>query len=231
MSAKTMAETLVKALQQPDGDTRRRPVHTNGIGVCGQFTASDAAARYCTAQHFSGAAVPVTGRFSNGSGCAVLHDGWSDVRGMAVRFDLPDGTATDLVAMTLPQFFASTPQTFLDFARAGSPAPVQRMSVWAKLWPLIHLTPPPPDPYAGERISPDASAMAYADANRSAQAAVFGAATIGAPVSYARASYYTVHTFIVSAPDGTRRPVRFCWQPVAGVLNTGSAQPPVESYL
>ena len=49
--------------------------------------------------------------------------------------------------------------------------------------------------------------------------------SIGAPESYARASYHAVHTFMVTAPDGVRRPVRFSWQPVAGVRNTEPNEP------
>lgn len=70
--------------------------------------------------------------------------------------------------MALSQFFTPTPQAFLEFARTAAPAPVKRMSPWAKLWSLIQLTPPPRDPYPGETISPNANAVAYADANRGA---------------------------------------------------------------
>jgi catalase len=96
---------------------------------------------------------------------------------------------------------------------------------------MLKLTLPMRNPYPGETISPDAGAINFADRNRYAQLAVFKAASIGAPVSYARASYHAVHAFIVMAPDGTRRWVRFTWQPVAGVLNTDPEPPPVDKYL
>ena len=50
-------------------------------------------------------------------------------------------------------------------------------------------------------------------------------------MSYARASYHAVHTFMVTAPDGVRRPVRFSWQPVAGVRNTDPTAAPRDKYL
>jgi len=53
---------------------------------------------------------------------------------------------------------------------------------------------------------------------------------LGAPKSYARAAYHAVHTFVVVAPDGARRWVRFTWQPVAGVL-TADDKTPVDKYL
>ena len=60
---------------------------------------------------------------------------------------------------------------------------------------------------------------------------IFQVGLIGAPESYARASYHAVHTFWVTAPDGVRRPVRFYWQPVAGVNNTDPKAVPGDKYL
>lgn len=226
-----IAEELVDTLYRPDGSRDLRPVHSIGIAATGYFRASPVAADYCTAAHFAGHDVPVNVRFSNGSGCAVQHDGWSDVRGMATRFHLPDGTATDLVAMTLPEFFAPTPEAFLEFAKEAQPVPVVRQTPWQKFKSMLNLTPPLPNPYPGETISPNPGAITFANKHKYAQLGVFQAASIGAPQSYARASYHAVHTFVVTGADGTKRWVRFTWQPIAGVLNTNPAAPPVDRYL
>jgi catalase len=239
MSGPDIAEELVEALRRPDGRADLRPVHAIGIGATGYFEASDIARNYCIAKHFQGGRIPVVARFSNGSGCAVPHDGWSDVRGLATRFHLPkDETTelakeetTDLIAMTLPEFFTPTPETFLDFAKAAKPAQVTRESPWRKFLDLLELTPPLRNPYPGETISPDAGAIRFADQNDYAKLAVSQAATIGAPVSYVRADYHAVHAFIVVAPDGARRWVRFSWQPVFGVLNTKITDPVIDQYL
>jgi catalase len=226
-----IAEKLVKALHRPDGRPDLRPVHAIGIGATGYFEASDVARDYCIAEHFQGGRIPVIVRFSNGSGCAVPHDGWSDVRGMATRFELANGATTDLIAMTLPEFFAPTPETFLDFCFAAKPTRVKREAAWQKILDLLSLTPPLRNPYPGETISPDLGAIRFADQNDYAKLAVFEAAEIGAPVSYVRAAYHAVHTFIIVAPDGTRRWVRFSWQPVLGVLTTDPTATPVDQYL
>ena len=231
MDDPSIAEKLVKALARPDGSPKLRPVHAIGIGATGYFVASDVAANYCIAEHFQGGRIPVTVRFSNGSGSEEQHDGWSDVRGMATRFHLADGAATDLIAMTLPEFFTPTPETFLEFACKAKPTPYVRESPWRKILDMLRLTLPMRNPYPGETISPDAGAIRFANEKRYAQLAVFDAASIGAPVSYARASYHAVHTFIVKAPDGTRRWVRFTWQPVAGVLSTDPTATPVDNRL
>ena len=56
-------------------------------------------------------------------------DGVRDGRGMAVKFYLSDGATTDIVAISLPAFFARTPQDLLQFndAVAPIPQPVNRM--------------------------------------------------------------------------------------------------------
>ncbi len=235
-----IADTLV-AFLNADGIPGKRPVHAWGIGASGVFVPSPVAGSFCIADHFQEKlpegypkkpqVVSVTVRFSNGSGsrqndgAAGPHDGWSDVRGMATRFHLGDGSATDLIAMSLPEFFTPTPETFLDFARDALPRPFRRETPWQKLRDMLHLTLPLPDPYPGQVSRPDDGAMDYADRNRSAQLAVFQAASIGAPVSYVRATYHAVHTFFVIAPDGTRRGVRFIWQPIAGALNIDLRDP------
>lgn len=227
----SIAKQLVETLARPDGSSELRPVHAIGIGATGHFVASDVARDYCVAEHFQGGKIAASVRFSNGSGCATPHDGWSDVRGMATRFHLADGAATDLIAMTLAEFFAPTPKTFLDFAVASKPVPYLREPWWQKILDMLSLKLPLRNPYPGETISPDAGAIRFADQHKYAQLAVFEAASIGAPVSYARASYHAVHAFIVTAPDGTRRWVRFTWQPIAGVLNTDPTATPVDEYL
>lgn len=219
MGDPSLPQQLVDAViaGTPDYEPGTRPIHTVGIGVVGYFQASDVAPKWCTAEHFRGQKVPVTVRFSNGSGSPRQHDYWSDVRGMATRFHLADDTATDLIAMTLREFFSPTVADFLAFAAASKMQPVSREPWWRKILDLLQLRQPLPDPMPGQTMSPAAGSLDYANRHRSAQLAVFDAASIGAPSSYARATYNAVHTFVASAPDGTRRYVRFLWQPIAGI--------------
>jgi catalase len=228
-----MAEQLVDAVLSdfPDHQPGTRPVHTIGIGVQGYFEASEVARNYTIAAHFQGQRVPVTVRFSNGTGSPVEHDGWSDVRGMATRFHLGDDAATDLIAMTLAEFFAPSVDAFLQFSRAARPARQQRESPWLKILDMLCLKQPLPDPMPGQMASGAAGMLAFANQHRFAQMAVFQAGSIGAPVSYVRAAYHAVHTFILTGPDHVRRPVRFSWEPIAGVRTTDPTAPPVDCYL
>lgn len=235
MENKHLVKDIVHALDIDGGSTERRPVHTVGVGATGFFKPSPMAQRFCVAEHFLPKAaktgVRVDVRFSNGMGVVEEHDGWSDVRGMAVRFYLENGQSTDLVAMTLPVFFAPTPETFLDFALNARPKPCQRATPWQKIKSYLQLQLPLPDPYPGQTERPNEGAIAFASKHVWAQPAVIDASSIGAPVSYVRATYHAVHTFIVTGKDGQRRWVRFSWAPIAGVLNTDPRKPPEDRYL
>jgi catalase len=238
-------EQLVDSLWRPDGpapEAKIRPVHTIGTGASGTFTASHVASNFCAARHFQktkdGTPVtsPVTIRFSNGSGNATQHDGWSDLRGMATRFhlgkdDKGQEIAADLLAVTVPDFFTPTVETFLAFAKAAFPQPYLRESPWRKFTQLLKLQVPRRNPYDGETISPDPGALAFANTHDYAKLSVFQDASIGAPVSFARAPYHAIHTFIVTGEDGTRRWVRFSWEPTIGVLNKGPKDPVEDDYL
>jgi len=233
MADRELVEDIVQALDVKGGSTKRRPVHTVGVGATGFFQASQIARKFCVADHFKHPkeTVPVAVRFSNGMGVVAEHDGWSDVRGMAVRFKLGDRKTTDLVAMTLPEFYAPTPETFLDFASNARPQPCKRETPWQKIRDFLKLQLPMPDPYPGQDERANEGAIAFADKNLYAQPAVLQASMIGAPVSYVRASYHAVHTFIVKGEEDTERWVRFHWQPIAGVLNTNPTISPLDKYL
>ena len=77
-----------------------------------------------------------TVRFSNGGGDPGAPDYATEGRGMAVKLYLEDGTRTDMVALTLPVFFARTPEDFFEFTRARKPDPatgqpdMERLGKW-----------------------------------------------------------------------------------------------------
>jgi len=226
-------EELVEAVRNSFPDTSRegRPVHAIGISATGYFEASEVARNFCVAEHFGGPKVDVTVRFSNGSGSVEQHDGWSDVRGMATRFHLANAAATDLIAMTLGEFFVADLKSFMDMLAEGKIVEAERESPWSKIFDLLSLRQPLPDPRPGERVSGQAGLLRFAQAHGCAQLGILDAGAIGAPTSYARATYHAVHTFVVTAPGGEKRHVRFSWQPVAGVRKVDPDLPPRDKYL
>src|SRR5271154_249061 len=70
-----------------------RVAHAKGLVATGTFTPSPEAKNISRAAHFSGPAVPVTVRFSDGAGDPTIPDNAGDAspHGMAIRFT-PPGT-------------------------------------------------------------------------------------------------------------------------------------------
>lgn len=168
-----------------------RAVHAKGSCCRGTFTATEEAAAVCIAEHFRGDKVPVTVRFSNGSGRPTRADGARDERGMAVKFHLPDGTTTDIVSLTLPVFFVRNPEDFLAFLES------QR-----------------PDPETGK---PDLERVgAFINDHPETQSAVGFAAFSMAPASFTNCSFFGIHAFRITGPDGKQRFIRYRWVPDAG---------------
>src|SRR5688500_5721565 len=87
------------------------------------WTISGSDAGLTTAAHMAGEPVRVTARFSNGGGDPGIPDYAQEGRGLALKFYLPDGSKTDIVALSLPCFFVRSPEDFLDFTRARKPDP------------------------------------------------------------------------------------------------------------
>jgi catalase len=94
-----------------------RLAHAKGIVCEGVFEPTAEAAELSRAAHFSAKSVPVTVRFSNATGIPQIPDGdpHSNPKGMAIRFKLPGGGITDIVANGQNGFPAGTPADFVGF--------------------------------------------------------------------------------------------------------------------
>src|SRR3954470_8296714 len=117
------AAELVDAIGQAGGvHPGHRAAHAKGVVLAGTFTPTAEAPRVTRAAQFA-EPTRVTVRFSNGGANPDSNDAEvGDGRGMATKFYLPDGTTTDIVALSLPVFFVRNPEEFLEFtlARADS---------------------------------------------------------------------------------------------------------------
>lgn len=200
-----------------------RPIHAPGIGVTGRFQASEVAPTLSDAAHLSGRSVPVTVRFSNGTGSSTSPDAEPVVRGMAVRFHLgnvgPDGHGVvrgtdevDMICMTLPVFFTRTVERFMEFLDAVRPGPVPPTPWWRKAVDALRLLPPPSRPFSSQELGAVRFAMKHPEVRRS----VVALTALSVPQSYVTCTYHAVHAFVLRAGRRTT-PVRFRWEPVAGV--------------
>lgn len=191
-ASKTVIVQLVDTMRALAGSHPGfRPAHAKGIVCAGAFRASGEARRVSRAAHLQGASVPTVIRFSNASGNPDVHDGAPSVRAMSVKFQLPDGTITDVLANSIDGFPARTPEEFLEFLRAQLP-----------------------DPATG-KPAPDAVPKFLAN-HPAAQAFVGRLMQKPVPASYAQTSYHAEHAFLFIAADGSRRFGRYHFVPEAG---------------
>jgi len=117
-----LAERTINAMNRLWGrHAGVRANHAKGVVIEGSFLASGAGAELSTAALIQrGAAVPVTARFSDGTGLPDIADGDPNANphGMAVRFHLPDGGEMDIVANSLAFFPVATGEEFLGLLQA-----------------------------------------------------------------------------------------------------------------
>lgn len=134
---KPVTEQLVDTLTTLSGGPHAgyRANHAKGVMVEGTFTPTAQAAGISQAAHFQ-KALPVLVRFSNATGVPNIPDanGNAFPKGIAIRFQLPDGTATDIVSISVNGFPAATPEDFLGLLNAvrdsqgstAKPSPVEQ---------------------------------------------------------------------------------------------------------
>lgn len=174
-----------------------RAVHAKGIVCQGLFRPAVTAASVSRAPHLQEELVPITVRFSDFPGVPTVPDGdpYSSPRGLAIKFHLPGGATTDIVAHSYNGFPVSTGEEFLAFARAlaasGPGAP----------------TPTPIDTFMASHP----------------QTRWFLETPKPVPASFASEPYYGVNAFRFTNQDGTGRHGRYWMLPVGGVAHLNPA--------
>ena len=126
-----LSEQIVDALNKADGAYPGfRANHAKGLVAKGQFQPTAEGARLSRAAIFKGPTVPVTIRFSSGSGIPNVADGSprANPHGFSAKFHLPDGSETDIVTNARKFFPVATGEEFRDLelavaASVGAPKP------------------------------------------------------------------------------------------------------------
>jgi catalase len=97
---------LVESMHSAFGYNHCRAVNAKGIIFEGEFTPDSHAKGITKAPHLQGPSSGVTVRFSDFSGVPTIpdNDPMAHPRGMAIRFELPSGPRTDLVAHSFNGF-------------------------------------------------------------------------------------------------------------------------------
>lgn len=195
--AEDLYERIVDMLTELHGSQPGyRAAHAKGSYCSGSFTATPQAAELSTAAHLQGEAIAVTVRFSNGSGNPKGSDTYRrEGRGIGLKFHLPDGGATDIVALTLPVFFVRNPDDFLEFVGARRPNPDTGEPDMEKIGAFIG-----DHPETGGALQLILPALVP-------------------PVSYATCAFNGLHSFAFTNAAGENRFGRYRLEPAAGVAN------------
>ena len=181
-----------------------RLAHAKGIVCEGEFTATPAAAELSRAAHFKGTPVGVVVRFSNGTGLPLIPDGDpnGNPKGIAIRFQIPGGGSTDILANGLNGFPAGTPEDFVAFLGGAIKSP-----------------PGTPSPTPLEKfLSTHPLTVAYLSQPNLC------------PTSFATQKYFANDAFIFVNAQGKKQATRYQFIPLAGEHHlepaAAAAQPP-----
>jgi catalase len=184
-------EQLVDALNSVFGKqhTGVRAVHAKGVDLEGEFRPSDEAWRVSKAPHLQTVSVPISVRFSDFAGIPNISDtdGGASPRGMSIKFHLPDGSDTDIVAHSFNGFPSATTDEFREFLLA-----------------LAASGPGTPNPTLDTFLRSHPIAKAFLESQ------------IPDPVSYGTVSYFGVNTFKFTNAQGKVTYGRYQIRPEAG---------------
>jgi catalase len=184
-----------------------RVVHAKGVVCQGTFTPSKDAATLSRAGHFQDVSVPVTVRLSDGNPDPIIPDNTPNAgpRGMSLRFKLPNGDETDIVALSVNGFAVSTGEDFLALQKAVA---------------ATDPTKPHPWPIEG-----------FLGTHPSALRFVKGTQVV--PASFATESFFADDTFIFVNKAGVKQAVRYQIIPFAGQhdLSGDEAKTRTEGFL
>lgn len=184
-----------------------RVVHAKGIVCQGTFTPSKDAATLSRAGHFQDVSVPVTVRLSDGNPDPIIPDNTPNAgpRGMAIRFKLPNGDDTDIIALSVNGFAVSTGEEFLALQKAVA---------------ATDPTKPHPWPIEG-----------FLGTHPNALRFVKGTQVV--PASFATESFFAQDAFIFVNKAGVKQAVRYQIIPFAGQhdLSDEEAKTKPEGFL
>lgn len=196
-------QILATMLRVPGNQAGHRTVHAKGIVCQGLFTPTRAAAKLSQAAHFQGATTSVIVRLSEGAPDPFIPDNLPNAgpRGMALRFTLPDGTSTDIVAMSHNGFVVGTGEEFLALQQA-----------------VVATDPSQPHPWPIEAfLSTHPRALKFVQDNQTV------------PASLARTAFFSNNAFVFVNRKGVKQAGRYQLLPVAGRQDLSAAEAKTKS--
>lgn len=191
-----LVDTMTKLAQGPHKGFRAN--HAKGVMAQGTFKPSAEAAAITKAAHLQSTESTVLVRFSNATGVPTIPDAAPNAqpKGMAIRFTLPDGSATDIVALSVNSFPVATPEEFLGLLNAVAASGPDVAS------------PKPVEKFLGEHPA----------------ALKFVSTPKPAPASFATQSFFGVNAFAFTNAQGETRYGRYRIVPVGGTQFLSDAE-------
>ncbi|NJD23873.1 MAG: catalase family peroxidase [Betaproteobacteria bacterium] len=183
---------VVTAIEEAFGVTKgERRNHIKGTCALGEFVGTPEAAAYSRSELFSGKPLPVVARFSLAGGNPKVPDTAKSGRGMALQFQLRNGSSHHITMLNTPMFGAATPQTFIDLMQALKP-----------------------DPATGKPDPEKMKAFKASHPDNLAQSEFLAANN--PPASYANSAFWGIHTFKFIGRDSKTTLVRWRFVPQDG---------------
>ena len=182
-------------IQLPGYNPAFRAAHAKGVVCEGTFTPSKDATTLSKAAHFQGGTIPVIVRFSDAAGDPIIPDNAAVPRGMAIRFQLPGGGRTDIVALSHNGFVVGTGEDFLALQKAVVATDPSK----AHPWPIETFLASHP------------------------LAAKFVQETQAIPASFATQAFFSNDAFVFVNGQGVKQPGRYKFLPVAGLQDLSEA--------
>jgi catalase len=191
-SETVLAKKTVNSIEEIAGTfPGYRRAHAKGELYEGTFTPTGEASEFTTASHLRDTEVQAIVRFSNSSPNPSTDDALAVVKGMSVQFQLPNDAVTNLVSITLPIFVTKSPQTFFDILNTVKSFKDGK-------------------PHFKDMVKLFRS---YPES----RAAFQMVRKLKNTKSYATGRYYAVHAFYLVNEKGVKTPVKFEWEPEAGI--------------
>ncbi|MGI2328696.1 catalase family peroxidase [Planococcus sp. YIM B11945] len=208
MEKQPLAETAVNGIEKVFGKyPGYRRAHARGEIYKAIFSANGAATPFTVAPHFQEGETTALVRFSHSSPDPTWTDIMSPVKGMAVQFRLPNEEVTNIVGVNSPIFLAKTPEVFTEMLSIIKSFKRGR----PRIKDLAELV------------------IKYPES----RAAIDVLKEMHAPASFATGRYHAIHAFYFIDGDGNKRPIKYEWEPEAGVetltLEKAAAMP-IEYY-
>jgi catalase len=202
-AGKSLSQQIFETMLKEGAKPGYRVAHAKGIVCQGTFTSSKDAQKLSKAAHFRAGSVPITVRFSNGATDPSIPDNSPNAgpRGMAIRFNLPGGGRTDIVALSHNGFVVGNGEDFLALQKAA-----------------VATDPSKPHPWPIEGFL-GAHPLALK----------FVQETTVAPASYGTLGFFSNDAFIFVNKAGVKQAGRYKILPVAGLHNLSDAEAKVKS--